>query len=91
VTSRATLARHPLSIAGALIATASFVAFVALAIASAAAPFDNPYAGLVIFIALPALFLSSWAAAHPGRHVAAAPKAAHASDRDGAMAGPGLW
>lgn len=57
MTSRAALARHPLAVTGALIATASFVAFAALAIASAAALFDNPYAGLVIFIALPALFV----------------------------------
>jgi hypothetical protein len=33
------------------------VAFLALAIASAAGLFGNPYAGLVIFVALPALFL----------------------------------
>jgi hypothetical protein len=57
VTSRVALARHPLSIAGALLATATSVAFVALAIAAAAGMFDNPYAGLVIFVVLPALFL----------------------------------
>jgi hypothetical protein len=57
VTSRAALARHALSIVGAVITTASGVVFVALAIAAAAGLFDNPYAGLVIFIALPALFL----------------------------------
>lgn len=57
MTSRAALARHPLSIAGALITTASAVVFIALAIAAAGGLFDNPYAGLVIFVALPAVLL----------------------------------
>ena len=55
--TRRELARHPLAILGALITTASAVAFVALAIAVLAGLFENPYAGLVVFIALPALFL----------------------------------
>ena len=51
------LARHPLAIAGALITTASAVVFIALLIAQFAGLFDNPYAGLVVFIALPAIFV----------------------------------
>jgi hypothetical protein len=58
VPSRAALARHPLSIVGAVITTASAVGFIALTIAAAVGLFTNPYAGLVIFIALPAIFLS---------------------------------
>jgi hypothetical protein len=57
VTRREALARHPLAIIGALITTASAVAFVALAIAVLAGLFENPYAGLVVFVALPALFI----------------------------------
>ena len=55
--SREALARHPLAIAGALITTASAVGFVALAIAVVAGLFDNPYAGLVVFVAIPAVFV----------------------------------
>ena len=54
---REALARHPLAIAGALITTASAVAFIALGIAALAGLFNNPYAGLVVFVALPALFV----------------------------------
>jgi hypothetical protein len=58
VTSRATLARHPVAIAGALITTASAVVFVALTIAILAGLFEhNPYAGLVVFVAIPAVFV----------------------------------
>lgn len=57
MTSRAALARHPLSIVGVLITSAAAVAFVALAIAVATGLFANPYAGLVIFVALPAIFV----------------------------------
>jgi hypothetical protein len=57
VTRRETLARHPLAIVGALIATASAVAFVVLVIAALAGLFANPYAGLVVFIVIPALFV----------------------------------
>ena len=49
--------RHPLSIAGVVLATASAVGFVALAAADLLGLFRNPYAGLVIFVALPALFV----------------------------------
>ena len=51
-----TLARHPLAIAGAVVSTASAVVFITLVIASLAGMFTNPYAGLVIFIAIPAVF-----------------------------------
>ena len=51
------LARHPLAIAGALLTTLSAVAFIALTIAMLAGLFSNPYAGLVIFVFLPAVFL----------------------------------
>jgi hypothetical protein len=57
-TSPPALARHPLAIAGALIATASAVAFCALLIAALTGLFvHNPYAGLVVFVALPALLV----------------------------------
>ena len=52
-----TLARHPLAIAGALITTASAVVFIALVIAELIGLFENPYSGLVVFIAIPAAFL----------------------------------
>lgn len=57
MTRREALARHPLAILGALITTASAVAFVAMAIAVLAGLFENPYAGLVVFIAIPAAFV----------------------------------
>ena len=49
--------KHPLSLAGVVIATASGVAFVALAIASMLGLFTNPYAGLVVFVVVPAFFV----------------------------------
>ena len=52
------LARHPLAIAGALITTTSAVVFIALVIAMFAGLLDNPYAGLVVFVALPAVFVT---------------------------------
>jgi hypothetical protein len=52
------LVRHPLAIAGALITTASAVVFIALTIAVFAGMFANPYAGLVVFIAIPAIFVA---------------------------------
>jgi NapC/NirT cytochrome c family protein len=55
--TREALARHPLAIAGALITTTAAVVFIALVIAMFAGLFDNPYAGLVVFIAVPALFV----------------------------------
>lgn len=55
--SRAPFARHPLSIAGALLTTAGTVVFIALLIALLVGLFDNPYAGLVVFVALPLLIV----------------------------------
>ena len=55
--TREALARHPLAIAGALITTAAAVVFIALVIAMFAGLFDNPYAGLVVFVAIPAVFV----------------------------------
>jgi len=49
--------KHPIAIAGVVIATASGVAFVALAIASMLGLFNNPYAGLVVFVVVPAIFV----------------------------------
>jgi len=51
--------RHPVAIAGAIIATVFAAVFVALAIGLLAGLFvRNPYAGLVIFVAVPALFVA---------------------------------
>jgi len=49
--------RHPLSVAGVALATAAGVAFVAMCLAAALGLFSNPYAGLVVFVALPALLV----------------------------------
>ena len=51
------LVRHPVAIAGAVLATASAVVFIALVIAALAGMFENPYAGLVVFIVIPAFFV----------------------------------
>jgi NapC/NirT cytochrome c family, N-terminal region len=58
--SRALL-RHPLAIAGALIATTSAVIFVALLIAALTGLFNGPYAGLVVFVGIPGLFIAGLA------------------------------
>src|SRR5262249_56768534 len=55
--SRAVLVRHPVAIAGVVLATVSAVVFVALFGAEMLGLFHNPYAGLVVFVALPALFV----------------------------------
>ena len=52
------LARHPASLAGAALATASAVAFIALFVADLLGLFDNPYASLAVFVAVPALFVT---------------------------------
>ena len=57
MSSRAALARHPVAVAGAVIATVAAVVFIALAIAVVVGLLDNPYAGLVVFIVIPALFV----------------------------------
>ena len=49
--------RHPAALAGAVIATVSAVGFLTLVAADLLGMFPNPYAGLVIFIAVPALFV----------------------------------
>jgi nitrate/TMAO reductase-like tetraheme cytochrome c subunit len=57
VASRATLARHPLAVAGAVLTTVTAVTFIALVIAALAGLFQNPYAGLVVFVVVPGLFV----------------------------------
>jgi nitrate/TMAO reductase-like tetraheme cytochrome c subunit len=52
-----TLVRHPASLAGIVIASASAVAFLGLFIAEQLGMFENPYAALVVFVAVPALFV----------------------------------
>ena len=52
------LARHPVSLAGVVLTTASAVGFIALLVALFFGLFDkSPYASLVVFIAMPALVL----------------------------------
>ena len=48
---------HPVAIAGVLVTTASAVVFIALVIAMLAGMLHNPYAGLVVFVAIPAVFV----------------------------------
>src|SRR5262245_54067154 len=48
---------HPLAILGVLVTTASAVLFIALVLAVLAGLLENPYAGLVVFIALPVCFV----------------------------------
>jgi len=57
VTRPEALARDPLAMTGVVITTASAVVFIALVIAMLAGMLDNPYAGLVVFIAIPAVFV----------------------------------
>jgi hypothetical protein len=57
VARRAPFTRHPLAIVGVLIATASAAVFVAMAVAGLSGMFNNPYAGLVVFLAIPAVFV----------------------------------
>ena len=52
-----TLVRHPLAIAGTLITAISGVVFLALLTAALIGLFDNPYAGLVVFVAVPAVLI----------------------------------
>ena len=49
--------RHPVTLAGVVITTVSAVAFLTLVAADIFGMFANPYAGLVIFVAMPALFV----------------------------------
>ena len=55
--SRRVLVRHPLAIAGVIVTTASAVVFVTLVIAELLGMLTNPYAGLVVFVAIPAVFV----------------------------------
>jgi NapC/NirT cytochrome c family protein len=57
VASRRILVRHPLAIAGVIVTTASAVVFVTLVIAQLLGMLTNPYAGLVVFVAIPAVFV----------------------------------
>lgn len=57
MTQYAALLRHPLAIAGALIATVFGVLFFAMVIAVLAGLFVNPYAGLVVGVAIPGVFV----------------------------------
>ena len=57
MTSRTDLARHPVALAGVLLTTAGVVVFAALLVAELWGMFDNPYAGLVVFIVVPAIVL----------------------------------
>ena len=54
---RATLARHPLAVAGAVLTTVSAVVFIALVLAVVFGLFEHPYAGLVVFVVVPAFFV----------------------------------
>lgn len=56
-TDHPALGRHPLAIAGALIVTTSAVAFTALLIAALIGLLENPYAGLVVFVIIPGVFV----------------------------------
>jgi hypothetical protein len=51
------LLRHPLAIAGAILTTAAAVLFIALVIAILLGLLQNPYAGLVVFVAIPLCFI----------------------------------
>ena len=51
------LVRHPLAVAGALITATSTVVFLAMIVATMIGLFDNPYAGLVVFVAVPAVLI----------------------------------
>ena len=85
MTDRVSL-RHPVALAGVVIATVSAVAFLTLVAADLLGMFTNPYAGLVIFIAVPALFVLRPAADSAG-HLAAAPGAASRPLDAGRLAG----
>ena len=55
MTRRTALVRHPVALAGVLLTTAAAVVFAALLVAELWGLFDNPYAGLVVFLVVPAL------------------------------------
>jgi nitrate/TMAO reductase-like tetraheme cytochrome c subunit len=49
--------RHPVAVCGAVIATVMALLFIVLFLLDALGLFDNPYFGLLLFVAIPALFL----------------------------------
>ena len=49
---------HPLAITGIVVTTVSAVVFLSLVIAMIFGLLENPYAGLVVFVAIPAVFLA---------------------------------
>ena len=53
---RADLPRHPLAMAGVVLAATSAIVFIALVLASFLGLFDGPYSGLILFVALPSMF-----------------------------------
>jgi NapC/NirT cytochrome c family, N-terminal region len=57
VPSRQELARSPVAIVGAVITTVSAVVFITMLLAALAGWFENPYAGLVVFVLIPAFFI----------------------------------
>ena len=57
MTIQPALGRHPIAIAGALLVTVSAVAFCALLLAALMGVLNNPYAGLVVFVVIPAFFV----------------------------------
>jgi hypothetical protein len=57
VTKREALS-HPLAVAGVAITTIAAVLFITMLLAAIAGMLTNPYAGLVVFVALPALFIT---------------------------------
>jgi hypothetical protein len=48
---------HPLAIVGVLVTTVSAVLFIALMIAELAGLLENPYAGLIVLVVIPAIFV----------------------------------
>ena len=48
---------HPLAIVGVVVTTASAVVFITLVIAMLTGMLDNPYAGLIVFVAVPLFFV----------------------------------
>src|SRR5690349_2830081 len=58
MTSRPTLLRHPVALTGVVLATLGAAAFAVLFGAELFGLFQNPYAGLVVFVAAPAVFVA---------------------------------
>jgi hypothetical protein len=58
MTRRGTLVRHPIALTGVVLATTGAVIFGALVVAELWGLFNNPYSGLVVFVAVPAIFVA---------------------------------